>query len=127
MNVNKRPLGISITFVFAVFMIILTIILSLSAYLVMTASMYDRYNHQMESILSYIQSYIDDDDMSECAKTFTESEKYQETREVFDRFIDNYADIHYLYILKPVDDAAKIRSVLSANSTRTVSYAADMS
>ena len=26
-------------------------------------------------------------------------------------------DIHYLYILKPVDDPALIRSVLSANST----------
>ena len=117
MNVNKRPLGISITAVFGIFIVILTIALSLSAYMVMTASMYDRYNHQMDSILSYIQSYIDDDDMAECAKTFTESEKYKETREVFDRFIDNYSDIHYLYILRPVDDPALIRSVLSANST----------
>ena len=71
MNVNKRPLGISLTVVFGIFIVILTIILSLSAYLLMTASMYDRYNHQMDSILSYIQSYIDDDDMAECAKTFT--------------------------------------------------------
>ena len=117
MNVKKRPLGISITIVFSIFMVVLTTILSLSAYFVMTASMYDRYNHQMESILSYIQSYIDDDDMAECAKTFTESEKYNETREVFDRFIDNYTDIHYLYILRPVDDPAMVRSILSANST----------
>ena len=117
MNVKKRPLGISITFVFAIFILILTAILSLSAYLVMTTSMYDRYNHQMESILSYVQAYIDDDDMAECARTFTESEQYGKTREVFDRFIDNYTDIHYLYILRPVDDPALIRSVLSANST----------
>ena len=117
MNVKKRPLGLSITLVFAIFIVILTSILSLSAYLIMTASMYDRYNHQMESILEYIQNYIDDDDMSECAKTFTESEKYKETRIVFDRFIDHYTDAHYLYILKPVDDPARVRSVLSANST----------
>ena len=117
MKVKNRPLGRSITIVFAIFIVILTIILSLSAYFVMSVSMYDRYNHQMESILSYIQNYIDDDDMAECAKTFTESEKYNETREVFDRFIDNYTDVHYLYILRPVDDPALIRSILSANST----------
>ncbi|MCR4807845.1 MAG: GGDEF domain-containing protein [Lachnospiraceae bacterium] len=96
---------------------ILTI--SFVTYGIYTRSFYDRYRAQMESIVTYSQQFIDDDDMSECADTFVETEKYKETREFFDNFVDNYSDLHYLYIVKVMEpgDEVGLRSILAANST----------
>ena len=52
------------------------------------------YQEQMSSIADYIETIIADDDMAECAKTWTESEKYKETRIFFDSFSDNYPGLH---------------------------------
>ena len=80
--------------------VVIIIGLSFITYRIYTNSFYARYNKQMESILTYAQSHIDDDDMSECARTYIESEKYRETQAFFDNFVDNYTDLHYLYIVK---------------------------
>ena len=108
----------NVTAVVVLHIVVLIIGLSFITYRIYTNSFYARYNKQMESILTYAQSHIDDDDMSECARTYIESEKYRETQAFFDNFVDNYTDLHYLYIVKIMDpeDAVGIRSVCSANS-----------
>ncbi|MBO4846238.1 MAG: GGDEF domain-containing protein [Lachnospiraceae bacterium] len=119
MTQKKHSLNISIIKVCTIFITLLTITLSIATYKIYSDTIIKKYQSQMESIVSYIESSIDTDDMSRCAETYTESKKYKEARILFDRFVDNYSDIHYLYILKPVfpEDPVKVRSILSANST----------
>ena len=88
MDKKKRPLGRSATIVCAVFVVLLCAILSVVSYRIYTATMYNRYREEMQSIVNYLESCIDPDDMSLCAQTFEESEKYKENRILFDHFID---------------------------------------
>lgn len=112
--INKN---VSITIIASI--IVMILVISFVTYRIYTKSFYERYKAQMESIVNYVQKYIDDDDMSKCADTFEESEKYKETRAFFDDFVDHYTDLHYLYIVKVLEpgDPVKVRSVLAANST----------
>ena len=116
---KNRPLSRSITIVCAVFFILLCAILAVVIYNVYTNSMYERYQKQMESIVTYVESQIDHDDMSECAKTYEESPTYKKTQEFMDHFVDYYSDLHYLYILQALDDSqpVRIREICAGNST----------
>ena len=114
-----HPINRNVTVTVILSIILMILIISFVTYRIYTRSFYDRYKSQMESIVTYVQQHIDDDDMSACAETYQESEKYKDTRLFFDDFIDHYKDIHYLYIVKVLepDDPVKVRSVLAANST----------
>ena len=102
-----------------VFIVLLTVVMAYGTYRIYKNTMYARYREEMVSIVNYIESFIDHDDMSQCAETYVASEKHAEIQELFDNFIDYYNDVHYLYILKVTgpDDPAKMRSILSANSS----------
>ena len=130
----KHPLSRSITIACAIFILLLSIVLSAAAIIVYRTSMYARYEKQMESILNYVEAHIDHDDMAECARTFVKSEKYEQFQQFLDTFIDNYADnaflsnpesdlkykdVHYIYIMKVADvgDPYEIYEVVTANST----------
>lgn len=115
----KHPLNRSITIVCALFIGLLCVVVSVVTYRLYTTSMYDRYQKQLASIVTYIEGHIDHDDMTECAETFVESEKYRQFQEFFDNYYDLYADVHYLYIMKVVDpdDPIGIYVISSANST----------
>lgn len=130
----KHPLNRSIIFASALFILLLGIVISVATIFVFRTSIYARYEKQMESILNYVESYIDHDDMSECADTFVKSEKYEEFQAFLDKFIDSYADnafisdpekdlkykdVHYIYIMKvaEVGDPYEIYEVCTANST----------
>ncbi|MBE6069844.1 MAG: hypothetical protein E7211_19450, partial [Clostridium lundense] len=119
MEKKIRPLNRSITIACAAIFLLLSVILSVATYRIFSDSMYSRYQEQMKSILDYAQSFIDGEDMAECAKTYVESEQYRATQAAFDNFVDHYKDLHYLYILKATrpGDAMNIRSVCSASTT----------
>ncbi len=114
-----RPINKNITITVILNIVLVVLVMSFVTYRIYTKSFYERYKAQMESIVTYVQQYIDDDDMSWCAETFIESEKYKETREIFDNFVDHYSDLHYLYIGRVMDpgDPVGMRSVLAGNST----------
>ena len=118
-NKKFHPIKRNITITVICNILLMILIISFVTYRIYTKSFYERYKTQMESIVTYAQQYIDDDDMSRCADTFVESEKYKKTQEQFDNFVDNYADLHYLYIAKVLEpgDEVGLRSILAANST----------
>ena len=107
------------TMVCAVFIVLLCLVLSLTTYWIYTTTMFDRYQKQMASILDYVESRIDIDDMAVCARTYEESEAYQEFQAFFDDFIDHYQDVHFLYIMQVVEpgDPLRTREICAANST----------
>ena len=106
-----RPLNRSITIVAVVFIAILTIVLSFVTYRLYTDAIYERYQKQLDSIVSFAESYIDNDDMSECVRTLTESDKYREVQALFDNIVDTYKDIDYIYILTADVDSDPVRMV----------------
>ena len=118
-NEKFHPIKKNITVTLIVSIIIMILVTSFVTYRIYTKSFYERYRTQMESIVNYMQRYIDDDDMSRCADTYVESEKYKETQAIFDDFIDHYSDIHYLYMVKVLEpgDPVGLRSIMAANST----------
>lgn len=114
-----RPLRRSISLVSVLFFATLSLILSFATYRIYTSTMLERYQKQMKSILDYVERHIDHEDMSECARTYVESERYAQFQAFFDEFIDYYEDVHYLYIMKVEDPDApiNIRDICSANSS----------
>ena len=100
------------------FTVIMCMILSYATYRIYTNAMYDRYQKQMAGLLDYVESHIDKDDMSKCAETYVESDTYKEFQAFFDDLIDNYSDVHFLYIMKATgEEKVRIREVCAANST----------
>ena len=119
MTKKTYPLSRSVTIACLVFFVLLTAVMAYGTYRIYKNTMYARYREEMISIVNYIESFIDHDDMSRCAETYTPSEKHAKVQELFDNFVDYYNDVHYLYILRATDpdDPAKLRSVCSANSS----------
>ena len=120
----RRPLARTTAALSIFFILIFTAGVTMVTYQLYSQTIYIRYQRQMDSIITYIESFIDNDDMSECAETYVESETYKKTREVFDHFVDFYPEVHYLYIIKPnpPGDPVKIVSILSANTTYEKTY-----
>ncbi len=118
---NKRtyPLNRSIIIACLVFIVLLSCVMAVITYRIYKNTLYARYREEMVSIVNYIESFIDHDDMSQCAATYTPSEKHAEIQKLFDNYVDYYNDVHYLYIIRATDpdDPAKLRSVCSANSS----------
>ena len=117
---KKRPLNRSITLAAVIFFAVLTAVLSFATYQLYTRTMYDRYQKQMASIVTYVESYIDKDDLSECSRTYVESEKYKDLQALLDRIVDTYEDLHYIYVMQVLDPETNDVSVIeicTGNST----------
>ena len=114
-----RPLSRSVTLASIGFFLLLCLVLSVATYRIYTTTMYSRFQSELTSVVNYLETNIDYDDMSECARTYVETEKYKECQVFFDTMIDHYTDIHYIYIMQVLDPDApiNIRSICSANST----------
>ena len=119
LQMSIRPLRRSITIVCVIFIILLSVVLSVTTYRIYTRTMYERYQKQMASILDYVESHIDKDDMAVCARTYEESEKYRVFQRFFDDLIDHYSDVHYLYIQQTLEPGTPLRTreICAANST----------
>lgn len=114
-----RPLNRSITLVCVLFFALLSIVLSVTTYKLYTRTMLNRYQKQMSSVLSYVDKHIDHDDMSTCAQTNVESTTYKKFQAFLDNLVDNYADVHYIYIMRILEsgDTPRAREICSANSS----------
>ena len=103
-NVKKQrrhlSLNISISIGCSLFIILLCSILAFVSYSVSNNVLYARYQAQMTSIIDLAQSFVDDVDMAECTHTFVRTSKFDETKAAFDNFVNNYSDLHFLYILR---------------------------
>lgn len=119
-----RSLNRSVTVVCVAFFMLLCLVSALATYRIFKTTMYDRYQKQLESIVSYVQAHVDNDDMAECARTYVESETYKAFQAFLDDMIDHYTDVHYIYLMQVLDPEApvNIRSICSANSTYEKQY-----
>ena len=116
MTKHRRPLNRSITIGCVIFLLLLSVILSITNLTLHRNFVYQDYQTYITDILNYTKSNIDGDDLEECIKTETESEKYKKTLLFMDGLINNYHDIHYFYAILPLNtnETGNVMSVLSA-------------
>ena len=96
---NKRtyPLNRSIIIACLVFIVLLSCVMAVITYTIYKNTLYARYREEMVSIVNYIESFIDHDDMSQCAATYTPSEKHAEIQKLFDNYLpEKSEEVHLL-------------------------------
>ena len=116
MKRHRRPLNRSITIGCIIFLLLLSVLLSVANLTLHRNFVYQDYQVYIQDIINYTMIGIDGDDLKTCIETKTETEKYKETLLFMDKIIDNYHDIHYLYVITPLNtnETGNIMSVLSA-------------
>ena len=69
----------------------------------------------LRDILKLTQKYIDGDDLEKCIETKQKSEKYEYAQSFLDQVKENYDDIEYIYIIKPLNanDSDNIMDVMA--------------
>ena len=112
----RRPLNRSITIGCIIFLILLSICLSVVNLSLHRKFVYTDYQNYIADILNYTLSYIDAEDLKVCIETREESEKYKETLLFMDNLMEHYRDIHYFYSILPLntDPTGNVMSVFSA-------------
>ena len=110
-----RPLARSITIGCLVFIAILCLILGFSSHFNYKHSLYQRYEAYITDILRYVDRQIDDYDLANCIARQERSKKYDQLELFMDGIMEDF-DIHYLYIIKPLNlnPTGNVMSVLSA-------------
>ena len=57
----------------------------------------------LRDILQLTQKYIDGDDLENCIETKQKSEKFEYSQNFLDKVKENYDDVEYIYIIKPLN------------------------
>ncbi len=117
MSINKKPIKRSIFLFTLGFITLLCLVLSILTYTTFTKSLYRAYEKRMLDILEYVNRNMDVEDLSECVSTYSESEKYYDLLAFMDSIMEDF-DIHYLYVVKPVNDETGLYmlNVMSADT-----------
>ncbi len=123
MSNYKRPLKRQIFIYCSVFFLLLCLILSVITYKNYTKSLYQSYEKRMSDILIYTASHIDTDDLANCVSTKTKSLKYEKLERFMDEIMEHF-DIHYIYIVTPVEGNPNpvIMDVLTAHTIYERTY-----
>ena len=114
----RKPLGRSILLVCLAFVVLLCLILSVVNYATYKRGLKNRYEAHIRDILYFTHSQIDTDDLAECIRTGVKSPKYLALQQFIDSFKDS-ADIHYLYVIKPLNEEPvdNVMDIIAAMST----------
>lgn len=116
MNKHKRPLNRSITAGCIFFIILLCVLLNFANISLYKNSVYSHYREYIAALLRFSAAHIDGDDTAACIASGEESDTYRETLRFLDDVIDHFDDVHYLYVVRPLNTAeiGNTMSVFSA-------------
>ena len=128
---KKKPfisLNKSIIFASIAFIVFLSFVLSFIIYKIYTTAMFDRYEKQLTAVADYVEVHIDKEDMTECARTYVESDTYKKFQDFLDEMVDYYGDIHYIYIMQILGPEVKapVVEICTGNSTYEKQYEPEM-
>ncbi|WP_027728882.1 GGDEF domain-containing protein [Treponema sp. C6A8] len=114
---NIKPLGRSIALGCIIFIITLCLVLGITSHLSYKRSLYQGYESYIIDILNYVETSIDAEDLKKCIETTERSPKYDELEKFMDGIKEDF-NIHYLYIVKPLNrnHTGNVMSVLSAEN-----------
>ena len=113
MKQKKKPIQRSLVLGASLFISFLSFVLSLQSYFSFSKSMYARYNEQLSTIVHFLDSQIDKDDLYNCIQTKTPSEKFNRLQQLENSMVDEFG-LFYLYAAYPGDTS--MYSICSATN-----------
>ena len=118
MSSYRRPLNRSITICCAAFIVLLCLVLSIVTYSNYHRSLYERCEAQMLDIMEYVNSRIDHDDLSQCARTLEKSKEYLELQRLMDNIYTTFRidDIYIIQALREPDGSYNVMNIVAAFS-----------
>ena len=102
MKPKKRPIQRSLVLASALFISFMSFILSIQSYFSFSKSLYTRYHEHLSTIISFLESQIDKDDLLNCVKSREPSTKFNQLQQLVNTMVDEF-DLFYLYIVYPGD------------------------
>ena len=112
----KKPIQRSLLIGCILFVLSLCLFLSLQSVVLFSSALYAQYDERLDHILTYIERNADMEDLAECVRTGTPSEKYAELQQLLNGMVDDFA-LSYLYSVIPVEDEiGTMLNVVSATS-----------
>ena len=112
---TKHPIQRTLIVGSMLFALALCILLSLLTWKLFSSALYDRYQNQLEHILTYVEHSIDADDLRECMETRTVSETYRWEQQFLNGLVDDMG-LAYLYIVVPEPEEELMYNAISATS-----------
>lgn len=113
---NRKSIKRSVLIGCTIFVVLLCLAFSLLSYGIFSSSLYHRYDAELESIVNYVESNVDADDLQQCVKSGKHSAKYDQLQQFLNGMIDEF-ETEYLYIVIPIDDeTGTMMNVISATS-----------
>ncbi len=113
---TKNPINRSILFGCMVFIMILSLLLSIYTHLAFSNALYAQYQARLRDVITYAEGCVDVDDLYECVRTGVSSEKRDTLQQEFNRMVDDF-ELTYLYVVIPVDDeTGSMINVISATN-----------
>ncbi|MBO4916056.1 MAG: diguanylate cyclase [Oscillospiraceae bacterium] len=112
----KKPIGRSMLIFGSFFIVILCILMSIQSAGMLKRALLRHYNAHMSDVVTYIEHSVDIDDLQQCLRTRTPSEKYNQLQQQLNTMVDDY-ELLYLFIALPKDDGSRsFYSVCTATS-----------
>ena len=100
---SKNPLSKTMTLFCFCFAAIFAICMGAMSFFVYEADMLNRYHAYTTDVLNYVAREIDGDDLQNCMRTKTKSEKYHELQQLTNDLKETHK-LEFLYIIEPLSE-----------------------
>ncbi len=110
---KRRPIQRSLIMGFALFLVLLCLLLTMQSYLQFSVTLYRQCQQRLDNIIEYVENQLDKDDLRTCINWRRTSEKYDQLQALLNGMVDTF-DLSYLYICIPSSNA--LINVVSATS-----------
>ena len=98
-------------------MLILSLCLSITSYLLISSALYDRHKASLTDVLTYVEHRADADDLRACIESETPSEAYAQLQLLLNGMVDDFR-LEYLYVVIPEPASKLMYNVVSATNAK---------
>ncbi|MBE6908549.1 MAG: GGDEF domain-containing protein [Ruminococcaceae bacterium] len=118
----KKPIRRSMMLYGILFIVVLAVLMSIQSAGVLKASIDELNYTHMKSIVTYVEHTTDADDLRECIRTLTPSEKYVELQERLNTMVNDF-NVRFIYISIPSVEQTALLSVCTSTSDEEIERA----
>ncbi len=115
MTVCKKPIRRSLLIYGTLFLAILCALMSFQSASVLNQSLDERNYAHLKDIVAYVEHTVDADDLRECIRTRTPSERYDALQRRLNTMVDDF-EVEFIYVVIPSAEDGILYSVCSSVS-----------
>ena len=97
-------------------MLVLSLCLSITSYLLISSALYDRHKASLTDVLTYVEHQTNVDDLRACIDSGTPSEDYASLQQLLNEMVTDFR-LEYIYVVIPDPDAKLMYNVISSMSS----------